>query len=69
MRHALARKYDLLFKPQNGVFARVEPSIQGFDKPFSERPPKYLVVDSMFFQFRSPKHFELIGESGQAFEE
>jgi hypothetical protein len=34
-----------------------------------ECPTKYLVVDSMFFQLRSPKHFESIGKSGQAFEE
>jgi hypothetical protein len=43
MQHAFTRKYDLLFQPESSMFARVESSIQAFDKPLIERPPKYLV--------------------------
>jgi hypothetical protein len=68
MRHTFARKYDLLFQSQDSVFGGVEPTIQPSNELSNECPPKYLMVDLMFFQFRSPKHFELIGESGQAFE-
>jgi hypothetical protein len=68
-RHALARKYDLLLQSQDSGFGCAEPAINPSNESSIECPPKYLMVDLMFFQIRSPKHFELIGKREQAFEE
>jgi hypothetical protein len=60
--HAFAGDNYLLFQDGGKVVTYIEPVIELCHDPSIKRPPKYLMVDSIFFQLRSTNYFESIRE-------
>jgi hypothetical protein len=67
MRHTFAGKNYPLLQRSGKLRRSIEPAMELYNSPSIERPPKNLMVNSIFFQLRSTNYSKPIRERADAF--